>query len=199
MSIVARKITTIPATINKFTAAPIASNVKRKVAGYARVSTDTDDQISSYTAQVDYYTKYIKERKDWDFVGIYTDEGVTGTSTKKREGFTRMIKDALAGKIQLIITKSVSRFARNTVDCLTTIRKLKAAGVECYFEKEGIWTLDSAGELLITVLSSISQEEARVFRRIPPGGREKASLTARQEFLTSVSLDMTGAKMAIWS
>ena len=107
------------------------------------------------------YTKYIKGREDWEFAGMYTDEGVTGTSTKKREGFTRMIKDALDGKIQLIITKSVSRFARNTVDCLTTIRKLKAAGVEVYFEKEGIWTLDSAGELLITVLSSISQEEAR--------------------------------------
>ena len=170
----ARKITTIPATINKFTTAPIASNVKRKVAGYARVSTDTDDQISSYTAQVDYYTKYNKERKDWDFVGIYTDEGVTGTSTKKREGFTRMIKDALAGKIQLIITKSVSRFARNTVDCLTTIRKLKAAGVECYFEKEGIWTLDSAGELLITVLSSISQEEARSISENTTWGQRKS-------------------------
>lgn len=78
---------------------------------------------------------------------VYIDEGVTGTSTKKREGFTRMIKDALAGKIQLIITKSVSRFARNTVDCLTTIRKLKASGVEVYFEKEGIWTMDSAGDV----------------------------------------------------
>ncbi len=168
-----RKVTTIPATINKFTAAPIASNAKRKVAGYARVSTDNDDQISSYAAQVDYYTRYIKERKDWEFVGMYTDEGVTGTSTPKREGFTRMIKDALAGKIQLIITKSVSRFARNTVDCLTTIRKLKAAGVECYFEKEGIWTLDSAGELLITVLSSISQEEARSISENTTWGQRK--------------------------
>ena len=168
-----RKVTTIPATINKFTAAPIASNAKRKVAGYARVSTDNDDQISSYAAQVDYYTRYIKERKDWEFVGMYTDEGVTGTSTKKREGFTRMIKDALAGKIQLIITKSVSRFARNTVDCLTTIRKLKAAGVECYFEKEGIWTLDSAGELLLTVLSSISQEEARSISENTKWGQRK--------------------------
>ena len=169
----ARKVTTIPATINKFTAAPIASHVKRKVAGYARVSTDNEDQISSYAAQVDYYTKYIKERKDWEFVGIYTDEGVTGTSTKKREGFTHMIKDALAGKIQLIITKSVSRFARNTVDCLTTIRKLKASGVEVYFEKEGIWTLDSAGELLITVLSSISQEEARSISENTTWGQRK--------------------------
>ena len=144
----AKTVMTIPATISKFTAAPIDSKVKRKVAGYARVSTDHEDQVSSYTAQVDYYTKYIKEREDWEFAGMYTDEGVTGTSTKKREGFTRMIKDALDGKIQLIITKSVSRFARNTVDCLTTIRKLKASGVEVYFEKEGIWTLDSAGDVL---------------------------------------------------
>ncbi len=170
---VARKVTTIPATINKFTSAPIASHAKRKVAGYARVSTDNEDQISSYAAQVDYYTKYIREREDWEFVGIYTDEGVTGTSTKKREGFTQMIKDALAGKIQLIITKSVSRFARNTVDCLTTIRKLKASGVEVYFEKEGIWTLDSAGELLITVLSSISQEEARSISENTTWGHRK--------------------------
>lgn len=169
----AKTVTTIPATISKFTAAPIDSKVKRKVAGYARVSTDHEDQVSSYTAQVDYYTKYIKEREDWEFAGMYTDEGVTGTSTKKREGFTRMIKDALDGKIQLIITKSVSRLARNTVDCLTTIRKLKASGVEVYFEKEGIWTLDSAGELLITVLSSISQEEARSISENTTWGQRK--------------------------
>ena len=169
----AKTVTTIPATISKFTAAPIDSKVKRKVAGYARVSTDHEDQVSSYAAQVDYYTKYIKGREDWEFAGMYTDEGVTGTSTKKREGFTRMIKDALDGKIQLIITKSVSRFARNTVDCLTTIRKLKASGVEVYFEKEGIWTLDSAGELLITVLSSISQEEARSISENTTWGQRK--------------------------
>ena len=78
-----KTVTTIPATISKFTAAPIDSKVKRKVAGYARVSTDHEDQVSSYTAQVDYYTKYIKEREDWEFAGMYTDEGVTGTSTKK--------------------------------------------------------------------------------------------------------------------
>lgn len=96
----------------------------------------------------------------WDFPrvkdSVYIDEGVTGTSTKKREGFTRMIKDALAGKIQLIITKSVSRFARNTVDCLTTIRKLKASGVEVYFEKEGIWTMDSAGDVALSELIQFS-------------------------------------------
>ena len=92
---------------------------------------------------------------------MYTDEGISGCSTKRREGFQRMISDAMAGKIDLIITKSVSRFARNTVDSLTTIRLLKENNVECYFEKENIWTFDGKGELLLTIMSSISQEEAR--------------------------------------
>jgi len=90
-----RKVQTIPATLGRFTSAPITSTHKRKVAGYARVSTDHDDQFSSYTAQVDYYTNYIKSRNDWEFVDVYTDEGITGTSTKRREGFKRMIADAL--------------------------------------------------------------------------------------------------------
>lgn len=138
-----RKVQTIPATLGRFTSAPITSTHKRKVAGYARVSTDHDDQFSSYTAQVDYYTNYIKSRNDWEFVDVYTDEGITGTSTKRREGFKRMIADALDGKIDLIVTKSVSRFARNTVDSLTTIRQLKENGTEVYFEKENIWTFDA--------------------------------------------------------
>ena len=114
-----KKITTIPATLTRFTAMPINQQNKRRVAGYARVSTDHDDQFSSYAAQVDYYTNYIKGRDDWEFVEVYTDEGITGTSTKHREGFKRMVADALDGKIDLIVTKSVSRFARNTVDSLT--------------------------------------------------------------------------------
>lgn len=134
---------------------------KRKVAGYARVSTDHDDQFSSYEAQIDYYTNYIKGRDDWAFVEVYTDEGITGTSTKHREGFKQMIADVLDGKIDLIVTKSVSRFARNTVDSLTTIRQLKEAGVEVYFEKENIWTFDGKGELLLTIMSSLAQEESR--------------------------------------
>jgi len=157
----ARKVTTIPATISRFTATPINSRAKRKVAGYARVSTDHDDQATSYEAQVDYYTNYIKSRDDWEFAGLYADEGISATSTKKRDGFNAMVSDALAGKINLIITKSVSRFARNTVDSLSTIRKLKDHNVECYFEKENIWTFDSKGELLITIMSSLAQEESR--------------------------------------
>ena len=157
----AKTVTTIPATISRFTSSPINANKKRRTAGYARVSTDSDEQFTSYEAQVDYYTNYIKSRDDWDFVEVYTDEGITGTNTKHREGFKRMIADALAGQIDLIVTKSVSRFARNTVDSLTTVRQLKEKGVEIYFEKENIWTHDSKGELLITIMSSLAQEESR--------------------------------------
>lgn len=132
------RITTIPATKNLFTALPTASVARRKVAGYARVSTDSDEQFTSYEAQIDYYTKYIMEREDWQFIKVYTDSGISATNTKHRDGFKEMVRDALAGKIDLIVTKSVSRFARNTVDSLTTVRKLKEAGVEVYFEKDYI-------------------------------------------------------------
>lgn len=169
----AKKVTTIPPTICRFTAAPINSTAKRKVAGYARVSTDHEDQLSSYEAQVDYYTNYIKSHDDWEFVDIYTDEGITATSTKKRAGFKQMIEDALAGKIDLIITKSVSRFARNTVDSLTNIRKLKENGIEVFFEKENIWTLDAKGELLLTIMSSLAQEEARNISENTTWGQRK--------------------------
>ena len=136
----------------------------RRVAGYARVSTDSDEQFTSYEAQVDYYTKFIQSKPEWEFVKVYTDEGISGTNTKKREGFKRMVEDALAGKIDLIVTKSVSRFARNTVDSLVTIRKLKERGVECYFAKEGIYTFDGKGvanynyEFLSTRRKSLNSE-----------------------------------------
>ena len=157
----AKTVTTIPATLTRFTAAPINQVRKRRTAGYARVSTDSEEQQTSYEAQVDYYTNYIKSRDDWEFVEVYTDEGISATNTKHREGFKRMIADALSGKIDLIVTKSVSRFARNTVDSLTTVRQLKEKGIEIFFEKENIWTLDSKGELLITIMSSLAQEESR--------------------------------------
>lgn len=157
----AKNVTTIPATRSRFTANPINSQKKRRVAGYARVSTDMEDQQTSYAAQCDYYTNYIQSRSDWEFVGLYSDEGITACNTFKREGFNRMVEDALSGRIDLIITKSVSRFARNTVDSLTTIRKLKEHGTEVYFEKENIWTFDGKGELLLTIMSSLAQEESR--------------------------------------
>lgn len=155
------RVTVVPATRNRFTATPIANARKRRVAAYARVSTNSDEQKTSYEAQVSYYTDYIRAKSDWEFVRVYADRGITGTSTKKREQFNDMIEEALAGKIDLIITKSVSRFARNTVDSLTTIRLLKEHGVEVYFEEQNIYTLDSKGELLLTLMSSLAQEESR--------------------------------------
>lgn len=151
----------IPATKLRHSGAPIESKTRRRVAGYARVSTDSDEQLTSYEAQVDYYTQFIRKNPDWEFVGVYTDKGISSLNTRHREGFNRMITDALGGKIDLIVTKSVSRFARNTVDSLTTIRKLKDYGVEVFFEKENIWTFDGKGELLLTIMSSLAQEESR--------------------------------------
>ena len=155
------QITVIQPTINRLTKSPLSEVKRRRVCAYARVSTDSDEQFTSYEAQIDYYTKLIQSRPDWDFVEVFSDEGISGTGTKNRPGFNRMIKEALAGKIDLIVTKSVSRFARNTVDSLETIRRLKEKGVECYFQKENIYTFDSKGELLLTIMASLAQEESR--------------------------------------
>ena len=169
----AKSITVIPATRNLHTGVPTNSTRKRRVAGYARVSTDSEEQSTSYEAQVDYYTSYIKSNPGWAFVDVYTDEGISGVMTKNRDGFNRMVADALAGKIDLIVTKSVSRFARNTVDSLTTVRRLKERGVEVYFQKENIYTLDSKGELLITIMSSLAQEESRSISENVTWGQRK--------------------------
>ena len=166
-------VTKIPAYRKPYTSVATDTKAKRKVAGYARVSTDTDEQFTSFSAQTDYYTNYIKANPDWEFVGVYTDEGISGTNTKQRDGFNRMIADALAGKIDLIVTKSVSRFARNTVDSLTTVRKLKDHGTEVYFEKENIYTFDGKGELLITIMSSLAQEESRSISENVTWGQRK--------------------------
>ncbi len=169
----AKNITVIPATIDKHTKVVMGQRRRRRVAGYARVSTDSEEQLTSYEAQVDYYTNYIQSNPDWQFVKVYTDEGISATNTKKRDGFNSMIQDALDGRIDLIVTKSVSRFARNTVDSLTTVRKLKEKGVEVYFQKENIYTLDSKGELLITIMSSLAQEESRSISENVTWGQRK--------------------------
>ena len=168
-----RSVTIIPPTINPLTHISMAATRKRRVAGYARVSTDSDEQFTSYEAQIDYYTQYIQRNSEWAFVKVYTDEGISGTSTKNRTGFNEMIDDAMSGKIDLIVTKSVSRFARNTVDSLVTIRKLKEKGVEVYFEKENIYTFDSKGELLLTIMSSLAQEESRSISENVTWGQRK--------------------------
>ena len=118
-------------------------------------------RVCSYHAQVDYYTRYITEHAEWQLVKVYTDEGITGTSTKHRAGFQQMITDALADHIDLIITKSVSRFARNTVDSLTTVRALKDKGVEVSTEKDTLRTFHATGELLIPIKPFLAQEDAR--------------------------------------
>ena len=144
----AKTVRVIPASPKIFRSEVTAEPRRRRTAGYARVSTDHEEQASSYEMQMAHYKNYIESRADWDFVGMYSDEGISGTNTKKRDGFNQMIEDALAGKIDLIITKSVSRFARNTVDSLQNVRKLKENGVEIYFEKENIWTFDTKGDVL---------------------------------------------------
>jgi len=140
---------------------PLDAPRKKRLAGYARVSSGSEEQESSFEAQVDYYTKKIQENPDWEFVGIYADEAVSGLSIKNRPGFQNMIADALDGKIDIILTKSVSRLSRNTADNLNAIRALKEKGVEIRFEKENINSLDGQGELLLTLMASLAQEEAR--------------------------------------
>ena len=157
----ARSVRIIQPKISRVNPGQIHIHAKRRVAAYARVSTDSEEQATSYEAQIDYYTKFINDRPDYELVGIYTDEGISALNTKNRDGFKRMVADALAGKIDLIVTKSVSRFARNTVDSLSTVRKLKEHGTEVWFEKENIMTFDGKGELLITIMSSLAQEESR--------------------------------------
>lgn len=169
----ARAVTVIPPTIQPITHLARNAVVRRRVAAYARVSTSSEEQLTSYEAQVDYYTRFIQSKPEWEFVRVYTDEGISAVNTKKREGFNQMVRDALDGKIDLIVTKSVSRFARNTVDSLVTVRKLKEKGVEVYFEKENIYTLDSKGELLITIMSSLAQEESRSISENVTWGQRK--------------------------
>ena len=132
-----------------------------RVAAYCRVSTDKDDQKNSFEGQKSYFESYIKSKSDWTLVKIYADEGISGTSTNKRKEFNNMIRDAKSGKIDRIITKEVSRFARNTVDTLQYTRDLKALNVGVLFINDNIYTLDSDGELRLTIMASIAQEESR--------------------------------------
>lgn len=134
---------------------------KLRVVAYCRVSTDSDEQATSYEAQVSHYTEQITRNPEWAFAGIYADDGISGTNTKKREEFNRMIADCMDGKIDMIITKSISRFARNTLDCLKYIRQLKERNIPVFFEKENINTLDAKGEVLLTIMASLAQQESQ--------------------------------------
>ena len=134
---------------------------KLRVAAYCRVSTDSDEQETSYDAQVTHYTEYIQKNPEWELAGIFADDGISGTNTKKRTEFKRMIDECMAGNIDMIITKSISRFARNTLDCLQYIRQLKDKNIPVYFEKESINTMDAKGEVLITIMASLAQQESQ--------------------------------------
>lgn len=134
---------------------------RKKVAAYARVSKETTRLVNSISAQVCYYRTLIQENPEWEYVGVYADCGITGTLTSKRSEFQRMLADCEAGKIQIILTKSIARFARNTVDLLETVRHLKTLGIEVRFEKERIHSLSEEGELMLSLLASFAQEESR--------------------------------------
>ena len=133
----------------------------KRVAAYARVSVDTDRTERSFSTQVSYFSNLIQSNPEWIYAGVYSDLGISGTSMEKRHGFQRMIADAEAGKIDVILTKSIQRFARNTVDLLHTVRHLKEIGVEVRFEKEHINSMSGDGELMLTILASFAQAESQ--------------------------------------
>lgn len=133
---------------------------KLRVAAYARVSSDSADQLNSFATQVEYYTSYIQSKDEWKFAGLYADEAITGTIADKRDDFQRLIQDCRARKIDRILVKSISRFARNTLDCLQTVRELKQLGVAVEFEKEDIDTSNMGSEMLLSILGSAAQEES---------------------------------------
>lgn len=153
------KVTVIPATKSVMESAELKSR-KMRVAAYCRVSTDSEEQLNSYETQKTYYTQLIADNPNWDDAGIYADEGISGTDMKKRDSFNRMIAACKRRRIDMILTKSLSRFARNTVDCLDTIRMLKARNIGVLFEKENINTLTESSEFLITLFSSFAQAES---------------------------------------
>ena len=155
-----RDVTIIPRKPRMGSTATKIEVKKLRVAAYCRVSTDTDEQATSYEMQISHYEEYIRSKPEWELVNVYADDGISATSTKKREEFNRMIEDCKKGLIDMIITKSISRFARNTVDCLNYVRMLKDMNIPVYFEKESINTMDAKGEVMITIMASLAQQES---------------------------------------
>ena len=176
-----RRVRVIPATKTQG-AIHSTHDGKKRVAAYCRVSTDSEEQLNSYEAQKSYYTQKIEDSPDWEMAGIYADEGITGTSLKKRTEFKKMITACKRGHIDLIITKSLSRFARNTVDCLETVRLLKANGIGVYFEKENINTLTESSEFLITLFSSFAQAESESLSKNVAWGKAKSAEAGKVTF-----------------
>ena len=133
---------------------------KLRVAAYARVSSSSEDQLNSYRVQNQYYSELISSNPDWEMVDIYADEGITGTSVEKREDFQRMMQDCRKGKIDRILVKSISRFARNTKDCLAAVRELKELGVSVLFEEQGIDTARVSSEMVTAIMASLAQKQS---------------------------------------
>lgn len=156
-----KKITVIPARKRVGNTVTAEEKPKLRVAAYCRVSTGSDEQASSYEVQVEHYTQFIQKNPEWELAGIFADDGISGCNTKKRSEFIRMIEECMAGRIDMIITKSISRFARNTLDCLKYIRELKEKNIPVFFEKENINTMDSKGEVLLTIMASLAQQESQ--------------------------------------
>lgn len=156
-----KNITVIPARKRMGNTVTAEEKPKLRVAAYCRVSTDSDEQASSYEVQVEHYTQFIQKNPEWELAGIFADDGISGCNTKKRSEFIRMIEECMSGRIDMIITKSISRFARNTLDCLKYIQELKEKNIPVFFEKENINTMDSKGEVLLTIMASLAQQESQ--------------------------------------
>jgi site-specific DNA recombinase len=158
---VSKSVTVLPARKQTRAKNKDEENAKLRVAAYCRVSTDSDEQATSYEAQIEHYTSYINNHPDWRPAGIYADDGISGTNTKKREEFNRLIDACMAGYIDMVITKSISRFARNTLDCLKYIRQLKEKNIPVFFEKENFNSMDSKVEVMLTIMASLAQQESQ--------------------------------------
>ena len=175
-----RELIVIPATKDMY----IFGNRSRqlRVASYSRVSTDFEEQLTSFHAQKSYYTDLIMRTPEWKLAGTYADEGISGASAEKRPDFMKMMRHCKKGKIDLIITKSISRFARNTLDSIKYVRKLKAIGVGVLFEKENINTLEENSEVVLTILSSLAQEELNSLSLNIKMGKRMAMQEGRVKF-----------------
>ena len=180
-AVLQRKVHVIPATKPALTSGPRRKG-RQRVAAYCRVSTNSEEQLNSYAAQKNYYTQKIEENPDWEMAGIFADEGLSGTSMKKRAEFNRMIAACKRGRIDMILTKSTSRFARNTVDCLKVIRTLKDRGIGIIFEKENINTLTETSEFLVTLFSSFAQAESESMGKNIDLGNKQAMLEGKIPF-----------------
>lgn len=182
------RISVIPATVRTSRDEEHLDGQKKRIGVYVRVSTELEGQASSYDLQVSYFKEYVEKNPQWELVEIFADEGISGTSTKNRVGFNRMIERCQDGDIDYIITKSISRFARNTLDCLSHIRMLKELGIGIYFQKENIDTLDSQGEMLITIISSLAQEESHSISENTKWGVQKRFQQGRVHIPTTYFL-----------